>query len=66
MKPTLSITINDCDVQTFRAGGKGGQNQNKRDTGLHCSPTVMYTPLVSKLQNARYTLDRLIGDEEDA
>lgn len=30
----LSITIDDCEVQTFRAGGKGGQNQNKRDTGV--------------------------------
>lgn len=29
----LSVTIHDCDVQHFRAGGKGGQNQNKRDTG---------------------------------
>jgi protein subunit release factor B len=30
----LSVTIADCDVQTFRAGGSGGQNQNKRDTGV--------------------------------
>lgn len=30
----LSVTIEDCVVQTFRAGGKGGQNQNKRDTGV--------------------------------
>lgn len=29
----LSVTIKDCEVQTFRSGGKGGQNQNKRDTG---------------------------------
>jgi protein subunit release factor A len=28
------VTIKDCDVQTFRSGGKGGQNQNKRDTGV--------------------------------
>lgn len=28
------VTIKDCEVQTFRAGGKGGQNQNKRDTGV--------------------------------
>lgn len=34
MSPVLSITINDCTVQTFRSGGKGGQNQNKRDTGV--------------------------------
>lgn len=30
----LSVTLADCTVQTFRAGGKGGQNQNKRDTGV--------------------------------
>jgi len=31
----LHITIqNDCDVQTFRCGGKGGQNKDKRDTGV--------------------------------
>lgn len=28
------MTLANCDVQTFRAGGKGGQNQNKRDTGV--------------------------------
>lgn len=27
------MTIHDCEVQHFRSGGKGGQNQNKRDTG---------------------------------
>lgn len=30
----LRVTISDCEVQTFRAGGKGGQNQNKRDSGV--------------------------------
>lgn len=30
----LTVTVHDCEVQTFRAGGKGGQNQNKRDTGV--------------------------------
>lgn len=27
------MTVHDCEVQHFRSGGKGGQNQNKRDTG---------------------------------
>lgn len=30
----VRVTIKDCEVQTFRSGGKGGQNQNKRDTGV--------------------------------
>jgi protein subunit release factor B len=33
-RPVLSVTLNDCTVQTFRAGGPGGQNQNKRSTGV--------------------------------
>lgn len=33
-KLIFSVTIDACEVQTFRSGGKGGQNQNKRDTGV--------------------------------
>ncbi len=29
----FSVTLSDCEVQHFRAGGSGGQNQNKRDSG---------------------------------
>jgi protein subunit release factor B len=32
--PILSVTIHDCEVQTFRSGGKGGQNQNKVNSGV--------------------------------
>ena len=34
MEKLFSVTLADCDVQTFKAGGPGGQNQNKRDTGV--------------------------------
>ncbi len=30
----FSVTLQDCDVQTFRSGGKGGQKQNKTDSGV--------------------------------
>jgi protein subunit release factor B len=33
VKPILSVTLKDCEVQTFRAGGNGGQHQNKTDSG---------------------------------
>jgi protein subunit release factor B len=30
----FSVTLDDCDVQTFRSGGKGGQHQNKTESGV--------------------------------
>src|ERR1700759_1345019 len=30
----FSITKDDLDIQTFHAGGPGGQHQNKSDTGV--------------------------------
>lgn len=29
----FSVTLDDCVLQHFRAGGKGGQHQNKTDSG---------------------------------
>lgn len=60
----LSVTLADCEVQTFRAGGKGGQNQNKRDTGVR----VIHPPSGargearderSQLQNKRLAFRRM-------
>lgn len=30
----LTVTLADCEVQTKRGSGKGGQNRNKRDTAV--------------------------------
>lgn len=30
----LSVTIADCEVQDFTAGGKGGQHQNRSNTAI--------------------------------
>lgn len=33
-RPILRLTKKDFTIQTFRAGGKGGQHQNKTDSGV--------------------------------
>ncbi len=33
-KLLFSVTKKDLRIDTFRSGGSGGQNQNKRDTGV--------------------------------
>jgi hypothetical protein len=40
--------------------------KNEANAALHCSPTVLHSPLTVKLQAASLILDRLIGDDEDA
>jgi hypothetical protein len=61
----LSVSIRDCEVQHFRSGGKGGQNQNKRDTGTR----IIHHPSGargesreerSQLQNKRAAFRRMI------
>jgi protein subunit release factor B len=33
-KLMFSVTQSDCEMQVFRAGGAGGQNQNKTSSGV--------------------------------
>jgi len=60
----LSVSIADCEVQHFSAGGKGGQNQNRRSTGTR----IIHHPSGaraesreerSQLQNKRTAFKRL-------
>jgi protein subunit release factor B len=30
----FSVRLEDCEIQTFSSGGPGGQNQNRRSTGV--------------------------------
>lgn len=33
-KLLFSVTLKDCEIQTFCSGGKGGQHQNKTQSGV--------------------------------
>lgn len=65
MKEKLfSVTIHDCLVETFRSGGKGGQRQNKVETGVrvtHESSGAVGEgrEFASQLQNKRSAFVRM-------
>lgn len=61
----FSVTLDDCEVQTFSAGGNGGQNQNRRSTGVR----IIHAPSGargeareerSQLQNKRAAFRRMV------
>lgn len=65
----FSVSINDCEVQTFRSGGKGGQNQNKRDTGVRVihhesGARGESRDERSQLQNKRTAFKRMVDTPE--
>jgi protein subunit release factor A len=47
----FSLTKKHFRVDTFRSGGKGGQNQNKRDTGVRI--THIETGMMSECREER-------------
>jgi len=68
-KPLLSLTKEDFRVDTFRSGGKGGQNQNKRNTGVritHKTTGISYNCREerSQLQNKRKAFLKLCNDKK--
>lgn len=61
----FSVTLADCDVQTFRSGGNGGQNVNKRDTGVRIvhresGAVGKATDERSQLQNKKLAFKRMV------
>lgn len=44
----LSVTIGDCEVQHFRAGGPGGQHQNKRTAFKRMTQTAAFRIWLSR------------------
>jgi protein subunit release factor B len=60
----FSVTLDDCQVDTFRSGGKGGQNVNKRDTGVRVTHRASgavgkATDERSQIQNKRLAFKRM-------
>lgn len=63
------ITIKDCEVQTFSCGGHGGQNRDRRATGVrvihHPSGAVgSATDTRYQLQNKRLAFRRMAESQE--
>jgi protein subunit release factor B len=65
----FSVTKADFDFQTFRSGGKGGQNQNKVESGVriihHASGAVGESRTErSQHQNKKYAFQRLVKSDK--
>lgn len=65
----FSVTLADCDVETVRGHGKGGQNRNKRDTAVRIthrdSGAVGYSQdQRSQYQNKRTAFIRMTQTKE--
>lgn len=65
----FSVTIADCKVQDFAAGGPGGQHQNRRHTGIR----ITHPPSGavgesrehrSQIQNKRAAFERMAASEK--
>lgn len=66
-KKVFTVKLKDLVTTTFRAGGPGGQNQNKRDTGVRLSHPPSGAVAESRegrtqLENKRRALAKLADD----
>lgn len=62
------FSVKDFEVQTFRAGGKGGQHQNKTDTGvrikhIRSGAVAESRETRSQVENKKRAFKRLIEGE---
>lgn len=55
----FSVTIEDCDVQTFASGGPGGQHQNKTASGVRIVHTASGAVGESREDRSQHTNKRI-------
>jgi len=65
----FSVTKKDLGIQTFRSGGKGGQHQNKTDSGVRIvhkasGATGESREHRSQYQNKRAAFKRMVGSSQ--
>lgn len=65
----FSVKKDDFDVQTFRSGGKGGQNQNKVESGVRITHRKSGAIGESRTersqhQNKKYAFKRLVDSDK--
>jgi len=65
----FSVTKNDLEIETFRSGGPGGQNQNSRETGVRIKHKESRAVAESRnhrtqAKNKKAALERLVKTDE--
>ena len=68
-KLLFSVTKDDCDWDTFTAGGKGGQHQNRVHSGVRCRHRASGAvgesrDTRSQIINKRSALRRMVESEK--